>query len=256
MRLLKPPVRAILSKDLLVLRRDLRNLSQLISPLVLGVLYTVMIFNSGGEPPPGQGEAPDWFMDSLRVALSYGNVGMALFVGWMLLTRLAGVGISMEGKNYWLLKVSPLRAEDLLTAKFLMAYLPSLALGAVFLVVISLFQQVSAGVFLFSLIAMLLAMAGMTGLTLGFSAAGANLTWDDPRKMNAGAMGCLGQLLTFAFLPIVFVLFIAPIALVPFFQLPELLGYLAGLFLGGGISLAFAVVPPWMARKKVERLGE
>ncbi len=58
-RLLKAPVRAIIGKDFLVMRRDLRNLSQLISPLILGVLYTLMIFRSGGEPPPGQGEAPD-----------------------------------------------------------------------------------------------------------------------------------------------------------------------------------------------------
>jgi ABC-2 type transport system permease protein len=255
-RLLKPPVRAILSKDILVLRRDLRNLSQLISPLILGVLYTVAIFNSGGDPPPGQGDAPDWFMDSFRVVLSYGNVGMALFVGWMLLTRLAGVGVSMEGKNYWLLKVSPLRVEDFLLAKFLMAYLPSIALGAAFLVAISIFQKISPVVFAYSLIAMLFSMAGLTGLTLGFSAAGANLNWDDPRKMNAGVLGCFGQIVAFGFLPFVFLLFIAPIGLAPFFQLPEIVGYLAGLFIGGGFSLAFAVIPPWMARKKVERLGE
>jgi hypothetical protein len=216
----------------------------------------VMIFNSGGEPPPGQGEAPDWFMDSFRVVLSYGNVGMALFVGWMLLTRLAGVGVSMEGKNYWLLKVSPLRVEDFLLAKFLMAYLPSIALGAAFMVVISIFQKVSTGVFAYSLIAMLLSMAGLTGLTLGFSAAGANLNWDDPRKMNAGALGCFGQIVAFGFLPIVFLLFIAPIGLVSFFQLPEIVGYGAGLFIGGGFSAAFTVIPPMLARKKVERLGE
>ncbi|MBI5933096.1 MAG: hypothetical protein HY867_05265 [Chloroflexi bacterium] len=255
-RLLKPPVRAILSKDILVLRRDLRNLSQLISPLVLGALYTVMIFNSGGEPPPGQGEAPDWFMDSFRTALSYGNVGMALFVGWMLLTRLAGVGVSMEGKNYWLLKVSPLRVEDFLLAKFLMAYLPSLALGAAFMVLISVVQGISFGVFLYGLLAMIFSLAGLTGLLLGFSAAGANLEWDDPRKMNAGTLGCFGQILSFGFLPLVFLFFIAPIGLASFFQLPEIVGYLVGLFIGGGFSAAFTVIPPWMARKKVERLGE
>jgi hypothetical protein len=255
-RLLKPPVRAILSKDFLVLRRDLRNLSQLVSPLILGVLYTLMIFRSGGEPPPGQGEAPTWFMDSFRTVLSYGNVGMALFVGWMLLTRLGGVGVSMEGKNYWLLKASPLRAIDLLFAKFLMAYLPSLVLGAAFMVIISLVQGIPFGMFLYGLLVMVFSLAGMTGLTLGFGAAGANLSWDDPRKMNAGAMGCLGQFLTFAFLPLVFALFIGPLSLAGIFQLPAFVGYLVGILLGGGVSLAFTIVPPMLARKKVERLGE
>lgn len=255
-RLLKPPVRAILGKDFLVLRRDLRNLSQLVSPIILGVLYTLMFVKSGGEPPAGQGEAPDWFMDSFRVVLSYGNVGMALFVGWMLLTRLAGVSLSMEGKNYWLLKASPLRAEDLLTAKFLMAYLPSLALGAAFMILISVMQKIPLGGFLYGFLVMLLSLAGMTGLNLGFGAAGANLAWDDPRKMNAGALGCFGQLLTFAFLPVVFALFIGPLGLAAFFQWPVSLGYLAGSCFGGGVSLAAAVIPPRLARNKVERLGE
>jgi hypothetical protein len=126
-RLLTAPVRAIIGKDFLVLRRDLRNLSQLISPLIFGVIYTLMIFRSGGEPPPGRGEAPAWFMESFRVVLSYGNVGMALFVGWMLLMRLASIGFSQEGRSYWILKAAPLRARDLLSAKFLVSYLPSLA---------------------------------------------------------------------------------------------------------------------------------
>jgi len=39
--------------------------------------------------------------------LAYGNVGMSLFVGWMVLSRLAGMGFSQEGKSYWLLKTAP-----------------------------------------------------------------------------------------------------------------------------------------------------
>lgn len=255
-RLLKPPVRAILGKDFLVLRRDLRNLSQLISPFVFGILYTLMIVRSGGEPPPGQGEAPAWFMDAFRFALTFGNVGVALFIGWILLMRLAVVGFSMEGKNYWLLKSAPLRAADLLSAKFLMAYLPSLVLGSVFFLVISFMQKVPPDAFLFGFLALLLSLAGMTGLLLGVSAMGVNLDWDDPRKMNAGLPGCLEQILAFIYLPVAFLFFIAPAALSAALQLPEIAGYLAGLVLGGGLSAAAAVIPLSLARKKVERLGE
>ena len=91
-RLLPAPVRAIAVKDALVLRRDLRNLSQLISPLILGVLYSFMLFRGGGETPAGQGQAPEAFMEGFSMLLTYGSVGMALFVGWMLLSRLAGMG--------------------------------------------------------------------------------------------------------------------------------------------------------------------
>src|SRR5512138_2742251 len=126
-RLLPKPVFAILQKDFLTLRRDLRSLSQLISPLIFGAVYTVLLLRGGNEPPPGQGEAPDWFMNSFQIVLTYSNIGMSLFVGWMLLSRLAGMGFSHEGKNYWMLKVSPIHPGHLVAAKFLVAYLPTWA---------------------------------------------------------------------------------------------------------------------------------
>ena len=255
-RLLGAPVRAIIRKDFIVLRRDLRNLSQFISPLILGVIYTLMIFRSGGEPPAGRGEAPDWFMESFRVVLAYGNVGIALFVGWILLNRLAGMAFSQEGKNYWILKASPLRAADLLSAKFLVSYLPALALGGVFLVVISLAQGISALGFLYSLLAVALSMAGMNGIMIGFGAAGANLNWDDPRKMNAGSLGCLGQVITMLALPLLFGLFIAPLGLAVAFRISQVYGYLIGAFLGSGASLACAVLPLKLVEKKVRHLDE
>ncbi|MEW5941171.1 MAG: hypothetical protein AB1750_16020, partial [Chloroflexota bacterium] len=255
-RLVPAPVRAVVGKDFLVLRRDLKNLSQLITPLILGVMYTLMIFQTGGDPPPGQGEAPTWFMDLFRMALAFGNVGMSLFVGWMLLSRLAGVSFSMEGKNYWVLKAAPLRAVDLLFAKFLVAYLPTLALGTAFLVVISIVQGISFGVFLYSLVVFILSLAGMTGLLLGSGAAGANLEWDDPRKMNAGILGCLGQFITMLYLPVALALFIGPLGLAVALQVSPVYGYLAGLAFGGVFALGLAIIPPLLARKKVERLGE
>ena len=52
------PIAGIVQKDFLTLRRDLRNLSQLISPLILGVIYTLAIFRNGGEPRPDVEKLP------------------------------------------------------------------------------------------------------------------------------------------------------------------------------------------------------
>ncbi|MBI5298205.1 MAG: hypothetical protein HY869_22230 [Chloroflexi bacterium] len=255
-RLLSAPVLGIVQKDFVTLWRDLRNLSQLITPLIMGVIYSFILFSNGGEVPAGRGEAPNWFMDSMRLMLAYGNVGMSLFVGWTLLSRLAGMGFSQEGKSYWMLKVAPVRSSQLLAAKFLVAYLPTIGLGLIFLVGISLIQGMSAVDFLYGLAAMLLCQAGMAGILLAFGAAGANFTWDDPRKINAGGMGCLGQIITMLFLPVSFFLFIAPLGLVNFLHLPLVYGYLLGLLVGGSVSLACVIGPLWLVRKRVERLGE
>ncbi len=254
--LLKAPVRAIIGKDLLMMKRDLRNMSQLISPLILGVIYTLMIFRSGNEPPAGRGEAPDWFMGGLQTLLDYSNVAMALFVGWMLLSRLASIGFSQEGKSFWILKASPLRPGDLLSAKFLGSYLPSLALGGVFLVAISLLRGVSIGVFLYSLLAVILSLAGMNGVMTAFGVAGANFNWDDPRKMNAGSIGCLGQFVTMLILPIALALFVVPLGVVIALEIPQVYGYLAGIILGTGISLLCVILPLQLVEGKVQHLGE
>ena len=254
-RLLPKPVFAVLQKDFLTLRRDLRSLSQLISPIIFGVIYTIFLLRSGGEPPPGRGEAPDWFMNSFRILLAYGNIGMSLFVGWMLLSRLAGMGFSHEGKNYWMLKVSPIRVWQLLASKFLVAYLPTLGLGFLFLTVISILQGLSVGQFMYILIAIIMCLAGMAGILLSFGVAGANFTWEDPRRMNSGAMGCFGQILTIIYLPISFGLFIAPLGFAQFLKFPLLYGYLAGLILGSAFAAGFAFVPLWFVRKRVEQLG-
>ncbi len=255
-RLIPAPVRGILWKDFLLLRRDLRNLSQLISPLIFGVIYSFMLFRTGGQLPAGLGEAPDWFMNSFRILLSYGNVGMSLFVGWWLLGRLSGMAFSSEGKNYWMLKTAPVRAGHMLAAKFLVAYLPTLALGLLFLIGISILQKIPLAGFLYSLVAVAMCLAGMNGILLAFGVAGANFKWEDPRKMSAGSLGCLGQFLTMLSLPLLFGLFIGPMWLVSAFNWPQVYGYLAGFILGVGVTGTCTFLPPWLVRGKVERLDE
>jgi hypothetical protein len=249
-------VLGIVQKDYLTLRRDLRNVAGLITPVILGVMYTFSLLRSGGEPPAGRGEAPTWFMDSFRMLLAYGNVGMSLFVGWMVLSRLAGMGFSQEGRNYWVLKASPVRPGQMLAAKFLVAYLPAAGMGLVFLLVISFVQGLSAGQFVYGLIIMLMCQAGMAGMLLAFGAVGANFTWDDPRKMNAGSMGCLGQIAAMFYLPVAFAAFVIPLSLPGFFGFPIIFGYLAGLLFGVAFTAFSAYIPLWLVRRKVERLGE
>lgn len=255
-RIVPSSVRGILIKDFLMLRRDLRNMSQLITPLILGVVYAFMLVRGGGEPPAGRGEAPPVFMEGLRNLKVYGNVGIALFVSWWLLSRLAVMGFSQEGKNYWMLKASPVSRAKLLGSKYLVAYLPALAIGVGFLVIISLVQRTSPGTLIFSLIVVLLTIAGTAGLNLAFGVVGANFEWEDPRKMVRGSAGCLGVLASWIFLVISLVLFFGPSLLISVLGGPEVVGQLIGLVLGGAVCLAEAIVPLWLVRKRVDVLAE
>ncbi len=255
-RLLPAPVRAILQKDFLLLRRDMRNLSQLVTPLIFGIFYTFIFLRPGDSIFPDSPDTPAIFSAISRFVSTYGNIGMSLFVGWMLLSRLAGMAFSSEGRNFWILKASPVRASYLLTAKFLVAYLPTLALGLVFMVAVSILQRTSPAIFLYGLLAIAMSQAGMGGILLAFGVAGANFNWTDPRRINAGMIGCLGQALTALFLPIAFGFFFSPLLLVTVLNWPQVYGYLAGAVAGIAVSVTAMLLPPWLVRKRVERLNE
>jgi ABC-2 type transport system permease protein len=254
-RWLPQPIWGLVWRDALTLRRDLRNLSQLVTPLILGVVYTLLLFR-GGRSTPGSDLSVGDFSEPLRLLLAYSSVGMSLFVGWMLLARLAGSAFSREGRSYWLVKAAPIRTGHLLAAKFLVAYLPALALATAFTVVIAIVRQMAVAEFAYSLAASALCLAGMAGILLAFGVRSANFTWDDPRRMGGGAMGCLGQFLAMLYVPVAFGCFIGPIAVASLLRQPLVEGHLVGLVLGSAVALGSAYVPLRLVRDRVARLDD
>jgi ABC-2 type transport system permease protein len=250
------PVWAIVVKDFAVLRRDLRNLSGMITPIIMGLLYAFLMVRGGGEPPPGRGEAPEFFMQGFRELLVFGDIGIALFVGWILSTRLATMAFSQEGKSWWILKSSPSGAPRLLAAKYLVAYLPGAILGAAFVVIISLLRLAPFGDVLFSLTVVVLCYGAITGVNLAFGVLGANFEWDDPRRMVRGAAGCLAALASGAALVLCMGLFISPVLAATMLGLPATAGKLAGIVLGALACAGCAVGPPALVQSRVPLLGE
>lgn len=252
---LRSPLWAIVGKDFAVLRRDLRNLSQMVTPIVMGVIYAVLLVQGRGEPPAGRGEAPEWFMQGFRDLLVFGDIGISLFVGWMVSTRLATMSFSQEGRSWWVIKTAPIAPGRLLAAKFIVAYLPVAALGAAFMLVLSVARSVSVGDGLFGLLVVALCYAAITGIGLAFGVVGVNFDWRDAR-MARGTVGCLSPLVNFAALGLCLVLFVAPVFAAGMIGLPPAAGKLLGLILGAAASAAFAVVPLILVKDRVPRMGE
>jgi hypothetical protein len=224
--------------------------------MIFGVIYAAMLLRNNGAVPAGRGEAPGWFLYMMKNVIVYGNVGVALFVSWSLLSRLASMGFGQEGRNYWLLKTAPLKTWQLLLAKFLVAFLPSLAIGWFFILAISLLQRAAPGVLLFGLAVVGLDIAGMTGVNLALGVVGAKFDWEDPRYMVRGSIGCVGALAGFVYLAISLGFFFGPALLASALEWPEVLGQGIGLAAGGFLCLVCTILPLWLVRKRVERLGE
>jgi ABC-2 type transport system permease protein len=250
------PVRTLVRKDFIIFRRDLRHTSQLIMPLIFGAIYAFMFLRGGGEAPPGQAEAPEWLMQAMNNMLLYVQVALALFVGWMMVTRLATIGFSQEGKNYWMLKSAPISAKQLLTGKFLVALLPALAGSWLFLVGVTVLRGGSAGMLIYSLLVVALILMGNVGTNLAFGVAWANFQWDDPRQMTRGSNGCVSMLVSVIYLPLAMVLFFGAPFVTDLLQAPHILGQAIGLLVGGGFTLLCTIVPLRLALARVPRLAE
>jgi hypothetical protein len=254
-RLLPASVSALLAKDLLLCRRDLRNLSRLLTPMILGIVYAVNLLRSHGQMPPGRGHAPPAFIHAGNAVLAYGDIALALFLGWMLAARLAGFGFSQEGKNYWILKAAPISTRQLLTAKFLFGYIPSALIPSLYVLVLGLLKRASLWSILVNLISVCMMVAGMAGIYLAFGTRGAKFDWENPSQMNR-AVGCLGMLVGMLYLPVCIALFIGPVFLAPLLRLPAAAGQLAGLLLGGAASALAVIIPLGLAEKRVATLAE
>lgn len=255
-RLIPAPVRAILVKDFLVMRRDLRSMSQLVTPLIIAIVYAFMMVRGGSQPPAGRGEAPAVILQVLTNLTLYANVGISLFVGWSLLSRLAGMSFSLEGKQYWLLKSAPVSTIRLITGKYLVAYLPTLFLCWAFLLITSMLQRVSLGVLSYSLVVVTLTVAGVAGVNLAIGVIGANFEWEDPRRIAQGSIGCLGALLSGLSILVCLLFFFGPPILFDLLGSNPAIGRLIGVVLGSAVSLGLLIVPLWLVRQRVPRLAE
>ncbi|MBI4926681.1 MAG: hypothetical protein HY835_02870 [Anaerolineae bacterium] len=254
-RLIPAPVRAIMVKDLRMYRRDLRNVSQLITPIILGVVYAFSLLQQGGEVPGGRGEAPAWIMRSLEAVFLYADVGLALFLGWMLVQNLAGIGFSQEGRSYWMLKSAPLGPRTLIMAKFLVAFLPAWLVCGIYVLVLQILKGASPLSMLITLLALGFILMGLTGIYLAFGIQGAKFNWDTVQQMNQ-AVGCLGTLVGMAYVPVCFVLLAGPPAVVVILGWPVLVGQLIGLLLGAAAGLGGAWIALSLVEKRVPMLNE
>jgi hypothetical protein len=255
-RFLPAPVLGIIGKDFLTLRRDPRSMSQLVTPLIVALVYGVFLLRPGGVTSADTTDVPEWLTQGLKNLMAYSSVGLAMFIGWSLQSRLALMGFSQEGKNYWLIKCSPISTVRLIASKFLVAYVPALILGWGCMLVVSLLKSAPISVFVFGLIVVALSISGVAGINLSFGIAGVNLTWEDPRRMNSGFSGCFSVMASILYLLVDAGLFIAPTIILVALGVPALAGQAVGLILGGAFSLACAAVPLLLVSKRAARIGE
>ncbi len=148
--------REFLLKDLRVFFRDTTQWSQLI---LLAVLLLVYVFNIRALPL-FSGEKVPFSLVTLVVFL---NQGLAGFVLAAIAARFIFPSVSLEGRQLWLLRSSPLDSRTLLWSKYWIGALPLLVLAVVITFVTNTMLKASGFM-------MVVSMATTVGFTVAASA--------------------------------------------------------------------------------------
>ena len=152
--------RELVLKELRLFFRDTTQWSQLI---LLAVLVVVYVFNIKFLPLRTEGVTK-----ALTIIIPFLNLVLAGFVLASIAARFIFPGVSLEGRTLWLLRSSPMPVRDLLWAKFWVGTAPLLVLAIGIVGVTDYLLQVSAFMFLVSVLSITLLTFAVSGMAIAF----------------------------------------------------------------------------------------
>jgi ABC-2 type transport system permease protein len=155
--------REFILKDARLFFRDPTQWSQLI---LLGVLVVVYLFNIQALPVFSGEQVPPTVV-TLVVFL---NLGLAGFVLAAIAARFLFPSVSLEGRQMWLLRSSPLDLRSMLWSKYWIGTVPLLVLALVITTVTNLILRASPFMTLVSEATMVLFTLAASALALSFGA--------------------------------------------------------------------------------------
>jgi len=206
--------REFVIKDIKLFFRDTTQWSQLI---LLSVLVVVYLFNIRALPL-FTGERVPFF---LVTVVSFLNLGLAGFVLASIAARFIFPAISLEGRQMWLLRSSPLDLRALLWSKYWVGTVPLLVLALMITVFTNVLLKASPfmmGVGVSSIVLLTLAIAAMA---LGFGALYPQFDTENAAQIPTSFGGLVFMMSTVALLAAVIIIEAVPVY-----------GYLRATYLG------------------------
>ena len=205
---LRPQFRAFLYKEVRILLRDPTQSLQLLMLLLLTMIY-LYNFRSLRAVSNLSFEALEWW----RALLAAANIVLGGCVVAAISTRFVYPAVSMEGRTYSLLRVTPIGVRGFLVRKFIIWLIPMAIIGVTLSVSGALAIQVNPMSVVISGILALGLTAGIVGMGIGVGAIYAIFDWDNPTQIASGFgslvyMGLCFALLSISMIPSAFLLVI------------------------------------------------
>ena len=242
--------REFVLKDIKLFFRDTTQWSQLI---LLTVLVVVYLFNIKALPLH-RGEPVGFFYVTL---VSFLNLGLAGFVLASIAARFIFPAVSLEGRQMWLLRSSPLDLRALLWSKYWVGTIPLLMLALLLTGLTNVLLQVSPFMMILSLVTIFALTLAIAALALGYGALYPQFETENAAQIPTSFGGLVFMMTTIALLAaVIFLLSQAVSGYLrasyehePLIVTPVMVG---GLAAAGLLCLAATVIPLWVGLKKME----
>jgi ABC-2 type transport system permease protein len=249
-RVLSVSKREFIVKDVKLFFRDTTQWSQLI---LLGVLVIIYLFNIRALPLFTGEQVPFYFI----TLVSFLNLGLAGFVLASIAARFIFPAVSLEGRQMWLLRSSPLDLRALLWSKYWTGTVPLLVLALLITVLTNLLLRATGfmmAVGVGTTVALTLAIGA---LALGFGALFPQFETENAAQIPTSFGGLVFMMTTVGLLALVIV-----IEAVPVYQYLQAVSRGNEVRVGLPMIAAFAAVllicglatalPLWLGLKRME----
>ena len=184
------PIRLLILKDLRTFRRDPAQWSQFLIFFGLLAFYFINIRRLSYDVQKAY-----W-----RNMISFLNLSVTALILSTFTSRFIFPLLSLEGRNFWVLGLLPLRRASILWGKFAFSVGISLVATEALVVLSDLMLRMSPAMIALHIGMVAVLCLGLSGISVGLGARMPNLKEDDPSKIAAGFGGTLNLLVSLAFI--------------------------------------------------------
>ena len=250
LRPLGPSRREFVLKDLRLFFRDTTQWSQLI---LLAALLLVYLFNIKALPL-FRGEQVPFFLVSV---VSFLNLGLAGFVLASIAARFIFPAVSLEGRQMWLLRSSPLELRAMLWAKYWVGTVPLLVLALAITVLTNVLLKATPFMMAVGVGTILLLTLAISALALAFGTFYPKFDTENAAQIPTSFGGLVFMMATIALLAVVIVIESVPVYRYlsaayqqqPLTVSPLMVGSFA---LAAAVCVAATIVPLKLALRRME----
>lgn len=191
-RLVDQQLLAMMTKELKMFIRDPAQAVQFLVILLLTFLYLFNLKNLRNLPFAME-EGSHWWQATLGLA----NVSMGGCVAAAMATRFVFPSVSLEGRAYPLLMVTPMSVSKLLYSKCLAWFWPTCLVNTVLLISGGLALQLPPLALLYTLLVSIALSLGLVGLGVGMGAIYARFDWDQSSSISSSLGALLYMIFSF-----------------------------------------------------------